>query len=105
MTVAFRPEPEASAELENAALWYEGQRAGLGAAFIQAIDLALERIGRWPKSGRKIGGVPADIPARRVPVNRFPYHVAYMEWEGVIRILAIAHDSREPGYWLGRARK
>jgi hypothetical protein len=31
------------------------------------------------------------------PVSRFPCHVIYLEWEGVIRIL-FAHDSHEPGF-------
>jgi len=43
--------------------------------------------------------------ARRLPVNRFPYHIAYLEWEGAIRILALAHDSREPGYWFSRINR
>jgi plasmid stabilization system protein ParE len=49
MTRTVRPEPEASAELEDAALWYEGQRPGLGLEFVQAIDLALEQIAEWPQ--------------------------------------------------------
>lgn len=101
----FRPELEASAELEDAALWYESQRSGLGLEFVQAVDAALERIAQWPQIGRRVTGVPNDVPARRVPVNRFPYHVAYMEWEGLIRILAFAHDSREPGYWISRIKR
>ena len=44
MTDRFRPEPEASTELEDAALWYESQRAGLGLELVQAVDLALEQI-------------------------------------------------------------
>jgi toxin ParE1/3/4 len=105
MIGAFRPEPEASAELEDAALWYESQRPGLGLEFVRAVDAALERIAQWPQTGRRVTGVPNDVLARRVPLNRFPYHVAYLEWEGVIRILAFAHDSREPGYWLSRIRE
>jgi hypothetical protein len=46
--------------------------------------------------------VPDDVPARRWPVNRFPYHVIYLDWQGIIRILAFAHDSREPGFWFSR---
>ena len=52
-----------------------------------------------------VPGVPNDVPARRYPVHRFPYHVAYLDWEGVIRLLAFAHDSREPGYWFSRIRR
>jgi len=35
-------EPEASAELEEAARWYEAQRSGLGLAFLAAVDRAVE---------------------------------------------------------------
>jgi plasmid stabilization system protein ParE len=105
MTGTFRPEPEASAELEDAALWYEGQRPGLGLELVQAVDRALEQIAGWPQIGRLVPGLPSDLPARTVPVKRFPYHVVYLPWEGALRILAFAHDSREPGYWLSRIRK
>ena len=54
MTPSFCPEPEASAELEDAALWYEGQRKGLGMEFVQAVDLALEQIAGWPQIGRRV---------------------------------------------------
>ncbi len=105
MIGAFRPEPEASAELEDAALWYESQRAGLGLELVQAVDVALGRILQWPRLGQHVPSLPGDVPVRRVPVHRFPYHIAYLEWEGVIRILAFAHDSREPGYWLSRINR
>ena len=41
MNPTFRPEPEASAELEDAAVWYDGQRPGLGVEFVEAVDAAL----------------------------------------------------------------
>jgi len=75
MTGTFRPEPEASAELEDAALWYEGQRPGLGLELVQAVDFALEQIAGWPQIGRRVAGLPNDVPVRKVPVRRFPYHV------------------------------
>ena len=45
--LCLRTETEASVELAETALWYERQR-----------------------------NVPKDLPARRVPVRRFPFHVA-----------------------------
>ncbi len=105
MTGTFRPEPEASAELEDAALWYESQRSGLGLELVEAIDVALAQVAEWPQIGRRVTGVSDDLPARKVPVKRFPYHMVYLPWEGALRILAFAHDSREPGYWLSRIRK
>ena len=102
MNERFRPELEASAELEDAALWYEQQRVGLGVEFVHAVDIALDQIAHWPAIGHRLTNVPLELAARRWPVRRFPYHVIYMEWEGVIRILAFAHDSREPGFWFSR---
>ncbi len=102
MNRVFRPEPEASAELEDAAVWYNGQRRGLGVEFVEAVDATLDQIARWPQIGRLVPGVPNDVPARRFPVERFPYHIAYLEWDGAIRLLAFAHDRRRPGYWFSR---
>jgi plasmid stabilization system protein ParE len=102
MNRVFRPEPEASAELEDAAVWYNNQRPGLGVEFVEAVDAALEQIARWPEIGRIVPGVPHDVPARRFPIARFPYHVVYLEWGGMIRLLAFAHDRRRPGYWFSR---
>ena len=102
MTPHFRTEPEASAELAEAALWYEEQRSGLGGEFLEAIDAALEFIARFPQAGVPVPDVPKDLLVRRVPVRRFPFHVVYLELSDVIRVLAFAHDRRSPGYWHSR---
>jgi len=70
MTGTFRPEPEASAELEDAALWYEGQRQGLGLELVEAVDLALEQITGWPQIGRQVSGLPNDLPVQALPISR-----------------------------------
>ena len=72
MTDRFRPGPEASAELEDAALWYEGQRLGLGLELVQAVDVALAQIAGWPQIGRRVTGLPDDVPARKVPESASP---------------------------------
>ncbi len=105
MTLSFRTEPEASAELGEAAVWYEQRREGLGIEFLQAIDGALEFIARFPQGGAVVPGVPLDLPVRRVPVRRFPFHIIYLEMADAIRVLAFAHDRRSPGYWHSRTLK
>ena len=102
MTGAFRPEPEASAELEDAAVWYEGQRQGLGLELVEAVDLALEQIAGW--------GSPSSWTAQRLarsqgPGQALPISRGVSAMGRSFRILAFAHDSREPGYWLSRIRK
>ena len=93
---------EASAELEDAVRWYEDRHAGLGLAFLAAVENAVELLGRWPLAGEVVAGLPADLDVRRVPVRRFPHHVAYLVTADVLHVLAIAHDRRRPAYWSGR---
>jgi len=76
---SLRTEPEASTELEEAALWYEGKRAGLGLEFLDAVDVALEFVTRFTQAGPFVPFVPNDVPVRRVPVKRFPFHIVYLE--------------------------
>ena len=105
MNRPFRTEPEATDELEKAVDWYESQRPGLGVECLEAIDVTLDRVARWPQAAQSVPGVSADVPARKAPVRRFPYHIAYLEMPDTIRILAFAHDHREPGYWHARLKK
>jgi len=101
----IRAESEASAELEETALWYENQRTGLGNEFLEAVDVALGHIARWPQAGAPVPGVLTDLAVRRVPLQRFPYQVVYLKMADEIRILAFAHDRREPKYWRSRVQQ
>ena len=102
MTRRARIEPEAAAELEEAALWYENHRGDLGSDFLDSVDRVLRRLERWPHAGVAIPGLPAELGVRRVPVDRYPYHLIYLLAADAIRILAIAHDRRMPRYWQSR---
>jgi toxin ParE2 len=95
-------EPEASQELADAALWYDDQRPGLGQRFLEAVAGTLDRIIAFPAAGMPVPHVPSEVPARRAPVKRFPYHVVFLDTQVAIRVLAIAHDHRTPGYWQNR---
>jgi hypothetical protein len=77
----------------------------VGVEFLEAVDATLDHIARWPQAAQQVPGVSADIPARKAPVKGFPYHIAYLEMPDTIRVLAFAHDSREPGYWHSRMSK
>ena len=39
---------------------------------------------------------------RKAAISRFPYLLVMMEWQGEIKIVAVAHTSRRPGYWQER---
>ena len=90
---------EATAELAEAAAWYESQRSGYGETFLAAIDAATDQCGRWPRSGPLVEDITSRGEVRRAPIARFPFHVAYVASGGYVRVLAVAHDRRKPGYW------
>jgi len=89
--------PAARVELHDAVAYYENCQPGLGAEFFEEVHSAIARIMRYPKAW------PATTRyARRCLVNRFPYGVIYHVKPGSIRIYAIAHLHRLPGYWRNR---
>lgn len=101
MSLPVRVSEEADAEMIDGARWYESHRAGLGHEFLDEVDVVVTRIAETPRVGSPVPGV-ADTEIRRRPVKRFPYHVVYLELPDHLRVLAIAHDRRRPGYWMGR---
>jgi toxin ParE1/3/4 len=58
---------------------------------------ALNLLQFMPKIGR-----PAYPGVRTWALKRFPYTLAYRVYGQLITVLAVAHQSREPGYWEGR---
>jgi len=89
--------PSALAELKSSISWYLEQNEVTADKFIGEIDRAIDLVraapGRWPTG---------DLDTRKFVLRRFPYAVIYHERESVIRILAIAHGHRQPGYWKDR---
>jgi plasmid stabilization system protein ParE len=97
-----RFEVEAETEYRLAGHYYEQVRDRLGIEFFDAVDATIGRICDRPAAGSRVRGVTADLGVRRRAVTRFPYHVVYIEMASDIRIVAIAHDRRKPGYWSER---
>lgn len=104
MNPRVRFDDEADAEYRLAGRWYETRREQLGIEFFDAVDATIEQIVAMPRAGSRVQRLPADLTVRRRAVTRFPYHVVYLEMSTHIRILAIAHDRRKPGYWKDRLK-
>jgi toxin ParE1/3/4 len=47
-------------------------------------------------------GSPTVHGKRRVLMRRFPFALIYAVVDDEVRILAVAHASRRPGYWSER---
>jgi toxin ParE1/3/4 len=102
MKKALRLSAEARTEILEAAVWYDGERPGLGEAFVEAVDEALARVARLGPECRPAVGVPSRLGVKRVLVRKFPYLIIFVELPDLIRVLAVSHVRRKPGYWSTR---
>jgi len=89
---------QATAEFDDAAKWYETQRAGLGADFRAEVEDGLGRIQGNPQLFPR----HSRTGFRKCFVHRFPYTIFFAEFGHCIWIAAIAHQRRRPGYWSRR---
>jgi hypothetical protein len=89
--------PEAELDTFEAALWYEGEKAGLGAAFLQAVRGVFLRIGESPLQFP----VVADN-VRRALLGRFPFGVFFLLEGERATVLAVMHLHRRPATWQDR---
>jgi plasmid stabilization system protein ParE len=92
-----RISPEADDELNAAATFYESRERGLGEIFLEEIELALARLQEFPFMGSSL-----FEEYRSLYVQRFPFSIVYRLEEKTICVLAVAHASRRPGYWIDR---
>lgn len=86
----------AETEIASAVAWYRGKRPGLELEFLAEVDRAFAQIRlapeRWPLWR-------PDRLYRQRPLRRFPFMVLYRVTTEYIRVVAVAHMSRRPGYW------
>lgn len=104
MTKPLRFLPEAETELRAAAEWYD-DRAGLGDELVAEVQAVTSKIVEMPGAFEPARGVRASVGAREAAVKRFPYRVVFVELEQELRIVALAHVRRRPGYWRGRVAR
>jgi plasmid stabilization system protein ParE len=85
-------------ELDDAFEYFELQQPGLGYRFAADVDEALSRIQRQPLAWHPLGS-----NLRRCHLQHFRYGLIYLIRGERAEVLAVAHDSRLPGYWHNRA--
>ena len=99
---AVRLSSEAVLELAEASEWYARQRLGREDEFLAEVERVLALIGAAPGSFPRLVDLPNDLVARRALLPRFPYAIVFIRFGSDIRVLAVAHAKRRPGYWLNR---
>jgi len=89
--------PAAIDEANGAFLWYAERSPDAANTFIAELDKAILAVSespeRWPEY---VAGT------RRYLFRRFPFYLVYTLESGMVRVLAVAHAKRKPGYWKDR---
>ena len=95
MTIRFVD--EAQREFLDAISDYEEARAGLGQRFKDEVDRCALWIADHPELYRLRPG-----SYRRINLRVFPYYLPYIVRGQTLWVLAVAHASRKPLYWIAR---
>ena len=88
---------EAQWEFLDAISDYEEARSGLGRRFKDEVDRSVLWIADHPELYRLR---PGDY--RRINLRVFPYYIPYIVRDEKLWVLAVAHASRQPHYWISR---
>jgi hypothetical protein len=92
-------------EAEESIRYYEQRKIGLGDSFAVLLSQSLEKIKVRPEGFSLLETLPAELGYRRLRMQQFPFLVVFRLSQELIEIIAIAHTSREPNYWLDQDRK
>jgi toxin ParE1/3/4 len=101
MTWQLVARPQAENDVVETADWYDSQRAGLGAEFIEEILSVFDALERNPLLNCRRH--PTKNIRWRYP-KRFPYRVIYevIEENRLVVIAAVVHAARHDSVWRGR---
>lgn len=88
---------EAQREFLDAISEYEKILPGLGRRFKEEMDRSLSWITDQPELYH-----PRPGSHRRINLRVFPYYIAYVVRRQTLWVLAVAHASRKPLYWISR---
>jgi plasmid stabilization system protein ParE len=87
----------AEQELLESTEYYNRESPGLGDRFLGDFLSLMERLSRYPESGKR------TLKRLRVAgLRSFPYSVVYGLAEDHLVVVAVAHQSRRSGYWKDR---
>jgi plasmid stabilization system protein ParE len=86
-------------EYDEAAIWYESQKPGLGAEFVSEIERALMQACETPQ---RFPRMLHDV--RAVRVRRFPYSIFFRVRSDRLVVLSVFHAKRDPNVWRERMR-
>lgn len=98
--IALIVHPAAARELDEALRWC---RERFGARISDRLLLQFDRAAALLRTHPEMGSADA-AGARKLPLPRFPYTLIYrLDLDGQrLVVLALQHQRRQAGYWVGR---
>ena len=100
MNYSLEIRPNALADIEEAAIWYEEHEAGLGSDFVktilESIDSLLVNPLLHPLRDRRRN-------VRWILANRFPYRIVYKTQGQQVTVIAVLHTARHERSWRQRS--
>jgi toxin ParE1/3/4 len=91
----------AEEEYGAAARWYADRSPTAADGFTKAVEAVFQRIIDRPE-----WGALCDTMHRQMIVSGYPYSIVYRRIGGdQLLIVAVAHASRKPGYWMHREKE
>lgn len=91
--------PLAERDINEAASWYEAERAGLGEKCLSQVDAAIARVLKNP---RAYPIIRRRREVRRILTHQFPYRIFYSLEGNMIVIHAVLHARRHDRAWKAR---
>jgi plasmid stabilization system protein ParE len=90
--------PGARRDIREGFDWYRQRSPAAARRFVAAVDRTLAAVAAQPD---RYGWY--EPPFREAILIRYPYSVIYrVDDAGDVLVVAVAHASREPGYWQDR---
>jgi len=91
---------DAASEMEEDRAWYRERSESAEAGFLRDLDHAIQQVSdapaQWPRYLAR---------TQRYVFPTYPYSLVYFVADDVIRVVAVAHDKKRPGYWRERLRE
>ncbi|HYR11519.1 MAG TPA: type II toxin-antitoxin system RelE/ParE family toxin [Longimicrobium sp.] len=97
--LGFEITDEAEADYRSAVAFYADDSKEAARAFAQEFRAVIALLRERP-----LIGTPHLEGTRRKVLSRFPFSVIYDVLSDRVGVIAVAHHSRDPEYWLERAK-
>ncbi|MDX2073561.1 MAG: type II toxin-antitoxin system RelE/ParE family toxin [Alphaproteobacteria bacterium] len=95
---------DATAEIESARHYLNRHSRLLGHRFLEDLEFTLSAIAEMPLAYPAIEIFESYVPFRRALLRTFRYAVIFEVLADEILVVAVAHTSRAPDYWLERSK-